>query len=354
MRSIRVRTVAARVLEESEGAGADIVFEVSGSAAGMLAATGYACLRGRIIVVAIFPEPKPVALFDVFFKELDIRGVRVYEPQDFDAAIELLAAGTLDLEPLITAIEPLERVPAGVRGAPRRPSGDEDPGRLPRVNAAPFDLSGRTALVTGCRRGIGKAIAVALAAAGADVVGVSATLEEGSEVAAAVEAHGRSFVGYRFDFGNRADVHELVATVRRDHERIDILVNNAGTIARAPAAEHPDELWDHVLEVNLTAQFIVARELGRDMVARGNGKIVFIASLLSFQGGINVPGYTASKSGVAGLTKALANEWASHGVNVNAVAPGYVQTDNTQALRDDPVRFDADPRPHSRRPLGRR
>ena len=103
--------VGARVLEESEGAGADIVFEVSGSAAGMLAATGYACLRGRIIVVAIFPEPKPVALFDVFFKELDIRGVRVYEPQDFEAAIELLAAGTLDLEPLITAIEPLERVP---------------------------------------------------------------------------------------------------------------------------------------------------------------------------------------------------------------------------------------------------
>jgi 2-deoxy-D-gluconate 3-dehydrogenase len=208
------------------------------------------------------------------------------------------------------------------------------------VNPAPFDLSGRTALVTGCRRGIGKAATVALAAAGADVVGVSASLEEESEVAAAVEAHGRSFAAYRCDLGNRAEVHQLVASVRRDHERIDILVNNAGTIARAPAAEHSDELWDRVLAVNLTAQFILAREFGRDMVVGGGGKIVFVASLLSFQGGITVPGYTASKSGVAGLTKALANEWAPHGVNVNAVAPGYVQTDNTQALRDDPVRFD--------------
>jgi 2-deoxy-D-gluconate 3-dehydrogenase len=208
------------------------------------------------------------------------------------------------------------------------------------MNAAPFDLSGRTALVTGCRRGIGKAAAVALAAAGADIVGVSVSLEEGSEVGAAVEAYGRSFAAYRCDLGNRAEVRELVAAVRRDHERIDILVNNAGTIARVPAAEHPDELWDHVLEVNLTAQFILAREFGREMVARGSGKIVFVASLLSFQGGITVPGYTASKSGVAGLAKALANEWAPHGVNVNAVAPGYVQTDNTQALRDDPVRFE--------------
>jgi len=208
------------------------------------------------------------------------------------------------------------------------------------VNAGPFDLSGMTALVTGCRRGIGKAAAVALAAAGADVVGVSASLAEGSEVAAAVEAHGRSFAAYRCDLGNRAEVHELIETVRNGHERIDILVNNAGTIARVPAAQHSDELWDHVLEVNLTAQFILARELGRDMVARRSGKIVFIASLLSFQGGITIPGYTASKSGVAGLTKALANEWAPHGVNVNAVAPGYVKTDNTQALRDDPVRFE--------------
>jgi 2-deoxy-D-gluconate 3-dehydrogenase len=118
----------------------------------------------------------------------------------------------------------------------------------------------------------------------------------------------------------------------------DILVNNAGTIARRPAAEHSDDLWDRVLAVNLTAQFVLTRELGRGMLDRGAGKVVFVASLLSFQGGINVPGYTASKSGLVGLMKALANEWAGRGVNVNAVAPGYIKTDNTRALQDDPDR----------------
>ena len=206
------------------------------------------------------------------------------------------------------------------------------------MSANPFDLTGRTALVTGCRRGIGKAAAVALAAAGADVVGVSASLEDGSDVAGAVEGLGRSFHGYRCDFADRKAVYELIARVREDVPRLDIVVNNAGTIARAPAAEHSDDLWDRVLEVNLTAQFVLSRELGGDMLERGGGKIVFVASMLSFQGGITVPGYTASKSGIAGLTKALANEWAGRGVNVNAVAPGYVRTDNTQALQDDPVR----------------
>lgn len=204
--------------------------------------------------------------------------------------------------------------------------------------SAAFDLAGRTALVTGCRRGIGRAAAVALAAAGADVVGVSASLEPESEVAAEVEALARDFRSYRCDFADRDAVYELVASVRRDVGVVDVLVNNAGTIARAPAAEHPDEMWDWVLEVNLTAQFVLSRELGQDMLARGRGKIVFVASLLSFQGGVTVPGYAASKSGIAGLTRALANEWAGAGVNVNAVAPGYVATDNTQALRDDPVR----------------
>ncbi|MEU8388672.1 2-dehydro-3-deoxy-D-gluconate 5-dehydrogenase KduD [Micromonospora sp. NPDC048842] len=204
-----------------------------------------------------------------------------------------------------------------------------------------FDLSGQTAVVTGARRGIGLAMAEALALAGADIVGVSAQLEaEGSEVERRVRATGRRFTALRADLGDRAAVHRLASDITALGP-VDILVNNGGTIARTPAAEHPDEMWDHVIEVNLSSQFILSREIGRTMVERGRGKIIFTASLLSFQGGITVPGYAASKSGVAGLTKALANEWAAHGVNVNAIAPGYIATDNTQALRDDPDRNQA-------------
>jgi 2-dehydro-3-deoxy-D-gluconate 5-dehydrogenase len=202
-----------------------------------------------------------------------------------------------------------------------------------------FDLAGKTAVVTGCRRGIGRAAALGLAASGADIIGVSAALEDdGGEVGAEVRAAGRKFSGFRCDFADRDSVYQLVADLGAQGLQVDILVNNAGTIARMPAAEHSDDLWDRVLEVNLTAQFVLTRELGRGMLDRGAGKIVFVASMLSFQGGVNVPGYTASKSGIAGLTKALANEWAGRGVNVNAVAPGYIRTDNTQALQDDEVR----------------
>jgi 2-deoxy-D-gluconate 3-dehydrogenase len=206
------------------------------------------------------------------------------------------------------------------------------------VGSGRFDLTGRTAFVTGCRRGIGRAAAVALARAGADIVGVSATLDAGDEVAAEVTTLGRRFRPYRCDLGDREAVHELAARVSSDVPRLDILVLNAGTIERRPAIEHGDDLWDRVLEVNLTAQFVLARELGRRMVAEGRGKIVFVASMLSFQGGVTVPSYAASKGGIAQLTKALANEWAARGVNVNAVAPGYIATDNTRALRQDDTR----------------
>jgi 2-deoxy-D-gluconate 3-dehydrogenase len=205
--------------------------------------------------------------------------------------------------------------------------------------AHPFDLTGKLAVVTGARRGLGLAMATALAAAGADVVGVSARLEdEGSDVQRAVEAAGRSFTGYRADFGDRAAVTALAEELCGSERPVDVLVNNAGTIERAPALEHSDDQWDRVLEVDLTSQFVLTRRVGREMVRRGGGKVVFTASLLSFQGGINVASYAAAKSALAGLTKALANEWAPHGVNVNAIAPGYVATDNTQALRDDPAR----------------
>jgi 2-deoxy-D-gluconate 3-dehydrogenase len=205
-----------------------------------------------------------------------------------------------------------------------------------------FDLSSKLAVVTGAKRGIGFAMALALADAGADIVGVSATLPgSGSEIQKAVEAAGRSFEGYAVDFADADAVRAFADDLTHRSRPVDILVNNAGTIRRAPAVDHSDEDFDHVITVDLRSQFFLARELGRTMVARGSGKIIFTASMLSFQGGVNVVGYAAAKSGIAGLTRALANEWASAGVNVNAIAPGYIATDNTQALQDDEVRSSA-------------
>ncbi len=201
-----------------------------------------------------------------------------------------------------------------------------------------FKLNGKTALVTGAKRGIGKALAVALAEAGADIVAVSATLEEsGSDVEKEVTQLGRAFKGFSCDFGDRKALYGFIEKINA-LPKIDILVNNAGTIMRKPAAEHSDEFWDKVIEVNLNAQFILSREIGKKMIARGSGKIVFTASMLTYQGGITVPGYAASKGAIGQLTKALANEWAGKGVNVNAIAPGYIATDNTAALQADAVR----------------
>ncbi len=202
-----------------------------------------------------------------------------------------------------------------------------------------FNLRGKIALVTGCNKGIGKAMAVGLAEAGADIIGVSATLApEGSAIGAAIAALGRRFIPYQADLTDRNSLYAFIEKVKKENERIDILVNNAGMILRKPAAEHPDEYWDKVLSINLDAAFILAREFGRDMLGRRSGKVIFTCSLLSFQGGITVPGYAASKGALASLVKALANEWASQGVNVNGIAPGYISTDNTEALRNDPVR----------------
>ncbi len=202
-----------------------------------------------------------------------------------------------------------------------------------------FRLDHKLALVTGCSRGIGMAIAIELANAGADIIGVSNSMpKQGSEVGKAVEAAGRKFYPYAVDFSNRTALHAFIEKVKLEHPRIDILINNAGSIMRAPAAEHPDEYWDTIMEINLNAQFVLTREIGKRMVADKSGKIVFTCSLLSFQGGINVPGYAASKGAITSLLKAFANEWAAQGVNVNGVAPGYIETDNTEALRADPER----------------
>jgi 2-deoxy-D-gluconate 3-dehydrogenase len=205
-----------------------------------------------------------------------------------------------------------------------------------------FRLDNKIALVTGCSSGIGMAMAIGLAEAGADIIGVSSSLKsKGTDVEKAVKATGRKFSAYEADFGDRKSLYAFIKQVKSDFPVIDILVNNAGTIMRKPAAEHPDEYWDKVIEINQNSQFILTREIGKRMIENGYGKIIFTASMLTFQGGINVPGYTASKSAIGGLTKAFANEWASKGVNVNAIAPGYISTANTSALRADADRNEA-------------
>lgn len=200
-----------------------------------------------------------------------------------------------------------------------------------------FRLDDKTALVTGSNKGIGQAAAVALASAGADIIGVSRS-GDFEETKKLIEPTGKNIKTYSCDFADRKAVYEFITKVKSDFAKVDILLANAGTIMRAPISEHPDEYWDKVVEVNLNTQFILAREFGKDMVERGYGKIVFIASLLSFQGGITVPGYAASKGGIKQLAMAFANEWADKGVNINAVAPGYIATDNTKALRENPER----------------
>ena len=202
-----------------------------------------------------------------------------------------------------------------------------------------FDLKGKTAIVTGCKRGIGKGMAIALAEAGADIIGVSTSLEKtGSQIEDDILDLGRQFTAYQADFSDRKAVYQFISEVKKSGVSVDILVNNAGTILRAPAAEHPDDYWDKVIEVNLNAQFVLAREFGKMMLEKGSGKIIFTASLLTFQGGITVPGYAASKGAIGSLVKGLSNEWAGKGVCVNAIAPGYIATDNTKALQENPDR----------------
>jgi 2-dehydro-3-deoxy-D-gluconate 5-dehydrogenase len=201
-----------------------------------------------------------------------------------------------------------------------------------------FRLDGEVALVTGSSRGLGAAMAIALAEAGADVVLHDRCCSGETERAIREKTHGRTMCLVA-DLMDRAAAMQLVDQAVEAMGKVDILVNNAGIIRRAPAAEYGDLDWDEVLEVNLTAVFRLCRAAGAKMLARGHGKIVNIASLLAFQGGILVPSYAAAKGGVMQLTKALANEWAGRGVNVNAIAPGYMRTENTKALQDDPVRY---------------
>jgi 2-deoxy-D-gluconate 3-dehydrogenase len=202
-------------------------------------------------------------------------------------------------------------------------------------------LAGKIAVVTGANRGIGYAIALALAESGADIVGTSRQMSDDESIAKEVRALGQKFFPFACDMKNRAESTALAKKVLTEVGQVDILVNNAGTIRRENIADYSLADWDEVVEVNLTAPFILTQDFGKPMLERGAGKVIFISSLLSYQGGIRVPAYTASKSGIAGLVKAFANEWAGKGVNVNAVAPGYIVTDNTEALRADPIRYEA-------------
>jgi 2-deoxy-D-gluconate 3-dehydrogenase len=204
------------------------------------------------------------------------------------------------------------------------------------MSSALFSLAGKVALVTGASRGLGAAIAIGLAGAGADLIVHASSAPD--RTAGDIERVGRRAVAVAANLGDRHAADRLVDEALAAFERIDVLVNNAGTIRREPAADHRDEWWDEVIEVNLSSVFRLSRAVGRHMLARGSGKIINVASLLSFQGGITVPGYAAAKGGVAQLTRAFANEWAGHGLNVNAIAPGYMTTDSTAALQADPTR----------------
>lgn len=202
--------------------------------------------------------------------------------------------------------------------------------------AHPFDLSGQTAIVTGANTGIGQGIAVALAQAGASIVAVGRSTMD--ETQALVEQAGVRFHAVKADLSTIEPVKSIVAEAVSTFGTVDILVNNAGIIRRADAIDFTEEDWDAVIDTNLKTAFFLSQAAGRHMLEKGRGKIINIASLLSFQGGIRIPSYTASKSGLAGITRLLACEWAAKGVNVNAIAPGYFVTNNTTALREDPDR----------------
>jgi 2-deoxy-D-gluconate 3-dehydrogenase len=200
-----------------------------------------------------------------------------------------------------------------------------------------FLLDGRTAVVTGSATGLGQSIAEGLAEAGADVMGVFPS-HAPDATRQAVEATGRRFIAVQADLGRPSDMASLVKSILQQAGRIDILVNNAGIIRRADLLDFSEADWDAVMDVNLKSLFLLSQAAARHMAERGSGKIINIASMLSFQGGIRVPSYTASKHGVLGLTRLMANELAPRGININAIAPGYMATDNTQPLRDDPKR----------------
>jgi 2-deoxy-D-gluconate 3-dehydrogenase len=200
-----------------------------------------------------------------------------------------------------------------------------------------FQLTGQVAIVTGCNTGLGQGMALALAQAGADIVGINVSAPDATRDQ--VEATGRRFTDLRADLADTAGIPALIDQAKAQHGRVDILVNNAGIIRREDAIKFSERDWDDVIDLNVKTVFFFSQAVARHYIAQGRGgKIINVASMLSFQGGVRVPSYTASKSAVVGITRAMANEWASHRINVNAIAPGYMATNNTAALRADESR----------------
>ncbi|WP_279573092.1 2-dehydro-3-deoxy-D-gluconate 5-dehydrogenase KduD [Volucribacter amazonae] len=200
-----------------------------------------------------------------------------------------------------------------------------------------FDLTGKVAIVTGCNKGLGQGMALGLAQAGCDIVGVN--IGESTETKQQVEKIGRQFLSLSADLTKLDDINTIIQSAVQKFGKIDILVNNAGIIRRADALDFSEQDWDDVMNINLKTVFFLAQAMAKQFIQQGQGgKIINIASMLSFQGGIRVPSYTASKSGIMGITRLMANEWAKYHINVNAIAPGYMATDNTQALRADEQR----------------
>ena len=339
-----------RLLEAwSEGAGAAVTFEVSGTQAGLDLAVAALGARGRLVAVGIHAEPRQVDMKRVFWKELQLLGARVYERTDFTAAVELLVQGAIPVDALVSRTAALAQAPAAFESlAPGRP-GDEGPRRLPggrsrmttggrQTGPSRFDLRGRLAVVTGARRGLG--LAIARRSRPREPTS-SGSVRPWSRPAARCRRRSRGSAGR-----SRATGSTSPTASRSPHSpsgwsaagRSTSWSTTPAPSSGRPAVDHTDASWDRVIEVDLSSQFVLTREVGRQMVARGAGKVIFTASMLSFQGGVNVVGYTAAKSAIAGMTRALANEWAPHGVNVNAIAPGYFATDNTRPCGEDPER----------------
>ena len=341
--------VRARVKELTGGGNADFAFDCAAHPSVQTVLMDVIKVQGTAVIVGSYKKPPEVDLLKVEFKELRMIGIRVYERRDFEIATQILQRGGIDFDALLTVFF----AGRGAGGVPQAAQGHEQhqdavqdvSGAAARLSQEItgkkemlelFSLKGKVALFTGGNRGLGQAMALGLAKAGAAVAVVARKRDQA--VVDALTAQGVRGEFYDHDLADIDGIPALVARVKRDFGQIDILVNSAGVQSRHKAAEFPKADWDFVINVNMNAVFFMCQEVGRLMLAQGHGKIINISSLLAFQGGLTVPAYAASKGAVAQFTKSLANEWASRGINVNCITPGYMATEMNAALIADATR----------------